>query len=101
MLKAYVFRMYPNEKQKQIINQTIGNSRFIYNYFLDEKIKEYKETGKSKSAYEQIKCIPYLTTQYPWLKECDSCALRNFLTEMVTQNSKRKTYMKVIKQTII
>ena len=56
MLKAYVFRMYPNEKQK-----------------------EYKETGKSKSVYEQIKYIPYLITQYPWLKECDSCALRNSL----------------------
>lgn len=79
MLKAYVFRLYPNDKQKQMINQTIGNSRFIYNYFLNDKIKEYKETKKSKSAYEQIKLIPSLTKEYPWLKECDSCALRNSL----------------------
>jgi len=28
-----------------MINQTIGNARFIYNYFLDNKIKEYKDTG--------------------------------------------------------
>ena len=27
MYKAYVFRMYPNDKQKQIINQNIGNSK--------------------------------------------------------------------------
>jgi len=40
MLKAYVFRLYPNDKQKQIINQIIGNSRFIYNYYLSDKIKE-------------------------------------------------------------
>ncbi|MCI8575477.1 MAG: helix-turn-helix domain-containing protein [Bacilli bacterium] len=55
MLKAYVFRLYPNDKQKQIINQIIGNSRFIYNYYLSDKIKEYKESKKSKTAYDQIK----------------------------------------------
>lgn len=79
MLKAYVFRLYPDNKQKQIINQTIGNSRFIYNYFLNDKIKEYKETKKSKTVYDQIKLIPSLTKEYPWLKESDSCALRNSL----------------------
>lgn len=77
MLKAYVLRMYPDSDQRQIINQTIGNSRFIYNYSLNDKITEYKETKKSKSAYELIKLIPSLTKEYPWLKECDSCALRN------------------------
>ena len=40
MLKAYVFRLYPNDRQRKIINQTIGNSRFIYNYFLDDKVKD-------------------------------------------------------------
>ena len=55
ILKGYVFRMYPNEKQKELINKTIGCSRFIYNYFLDDKIKEYKKKGKSKSAFDQIK----------------------------------------------
>ncbi len=33
ILKGYVFRMYPTEKQEKIINKTIGCSRFIYNYF--------------------------------------------------------------------
>ena len=52
ILKGYVFRLYPTKEQEQLINKTIGCSRFIYNYFLDDKIKEYKETGKSKSAYD-------------------------------------------------
>ena len=39
ILKGYVFRMYPNENQEELINKTIGCSRFIYNYFLDDKIK--------------------------------------------------------------
>ena len=76
ILKGYVFRLYPNKDQEEIINKTIGSSRFIYNYFLEDKIKEYKETGKSKSAYDQIKLIPSLSKEKPWLKEVDSCALR-------------------------
>ena len=47
ILKGYVFRMYPTEKQEELINKTIGCSRFIYNHFLDDKIKEYKESSKS------------------------------------------------------
>ena len=112
ILKGYVFRMYPTKEQEELINKNIGCSRFIYNYFLDDKIKEYKETGKSKSAYDQIKLIPSLSKEYPWLKEVDSCALRtsifnledaykSFLMERVIQNLKQKEYMKVIKPIIL
>ena len=79
ILKGYVFRMYPTKEQEELINKTIGCARFIYNHFLDDKIKEYKETGKSKSAYDQMKLIPSLSKEYPFLKEVDSCALRNSL----------------------
>ena len=74
--KAYIFRMYPNDYQKEIINKSFGISRFIYNHFLEENMKEYKNTKKSKSAYEQIKEIPSLNIEYPFLKEVDSCLLR-------------------------
>ena len=49
ILKGYVFRMYPTKKQEQLINKTIGSTRFIYNYFLDDKIKEYKVLEKVKA----------------------------------------------------
>jgi len=60
MLKAYVFRLYPNDRQRKIINQTIGNSRFIYNYFLDDKIKEalvYREKYPETSLQELSEII--------------------------------------------
>ena len=82
ILKGYVFRMYPNEKQEQLINKTIGCARFVYNYFLDDKIKEYKEIGKSKSAYDQAKLIPSLSKEKEWLKEVDSQSLRNSLLDL-------------------
>ena len=82
ILKGYVFRLYPTKEQEELINKTIGSSRFIYNYFLDDKIKEYKETGKSKSAYDQAKLIPSLSKEKEWLKEVDSCSLRNSLLDL-------------------
>ena len=69
--KAYKFRMYPNVNQQEIINKTIGCSRFVYNQMLARK----KENSKL-SAYDLIKEIPALAKEYPFLSEVDSCALR-------------------------
>lgn len=76
-LKGYVFRLYPNKDQKILINKTIGCSRFIYNYFLDDRINYYKATKKSKTAYDQNKMIPELQKEHAWLKEVDGLSLRN------------------------
>ena len=66
--KSYKFRMYPNKFQEELINKTIGSCRFIYNYFLDKKVT---------NAYNGIKSIPELSKEKTFLKEVDSCALRN------------------------
>ena len=36
MFKAYKFRLYPNNKQLELINKTFGSSRYVYNYYLDK-----------------------------------------------------------------
>ncbi|MBR3229241.1 MAG: helix-turn-helix domain-containing protein, partial [Bacilli bacterium] len=82
MYKAYVFRMYPDEKQKNLISKSFGVSRFIYNHFLEEKQKEYKEIGKSKPAFDECKKIPSLLKEYPFLKEVDSCLIRNSILNL-------------------
>ena len=33
MYKAYKFRLYPNEKQTELLSKTFGCTRFVYNYF--------------------------------------------------------------------
>ena len=66
--RGYKFRMYPTKKQEQLINKTIGSCRFIYNYFLDKKVS---------NAYSGIKLIPELLKEKTFLKEVDSCSLRN------------------------
>ncbi len=79
ILKGYVLRLYPTDNQKELINKTIGCTRFVYNHFLDEKINDYKTTGKSRSCYDQIKKLPGLCKEYFWLSEVDSCSLRTAL----------------------
>ena len=77
VLKGYVFRLYPNVEQKTLINKTIGSARLIYNIFLRDRIDAYNNTKKGKSAYDQNIMIPSLLVKYPFLKEVDSCSLRN------------------------
>ena len=76
-LKGYIFRLYPNVEQKTLINRTIGSARPIYNIFLRDRIDTYNNTKKGKSAYDQNIMIPSLLVKYPFLKEVDSCSLRN------------------------
>ena len=75
-MRAYKFRLYPNHDQEILINKTFGSTRYIYNYFLDQKTKLYKEHSINKTAYECCADIKLLSKEYEWLKEVDSCALR-------------------------
>ena len=77
MYKAYKFRLYPNDKQKELIHKTFGCTRFIYNYFLNQ-CKE----NKYKKAYDMCSELKELIEEYPFLKEVDSCSLRNSIFDL-------------------
>ena len=72
-------RMYPLHSQETYFNRTIGSARFTYNFYLNEKMEVYKETGQSlsysvfKKAFNQLKDHPY----YNFLKEPDKFALES------------------------
>ena len=71
MYKAYKFRMYPDDNQRNLIHKTFGCVRFIYNYFLNK----CNLNGYMKS-FDMCKEVKDLIIEYPFLKEVDSCALR-------------------------
>lgn len=72
MLKAYKYRIYPNNEQQQYLAKVFGCVRFIYNKMLADKIEHYKLTEKMlKNTPAQYK------KEFDWLKEVDSLALAN------------------------
>jgi putative transposase len=76
-LKAYKYRIYPNQEQKEYFAKTFGCVRFIYNKMLADRIKSYNENKDL-----DIKNIKHPTPaqykkEYEWLKEVDSLALAN------------------------
>lgn len=72
MYKTYKFRMYLTDSQKILVHKTFGCTRFVYNHFLNK----CKENGYQK-AYDMCKELKELVVEYPFLKEVDSCSLRN------------------------
>ena len=63
-IKAYKFRIYPSNYQKEIIEKTFGCCRFVYNKMLSIQIKSYEENKKIFSKYELMKKLPSLKKEY-------------------------------------
>ena len=78
MLKAYKYRIYPTDEQKQFIRQCVGANRWFYNYALDRIKKHYEETKEHLSAqYQVARDLPKLknSEETKWLKDVDAKSL--------------------------
>ena len=58
-------RCYPDSQLKQLIHQTAGNNRFIYNYFLNLKNTIYQEKKLPASGGEVKTVEMYKTNNIP------------------------------------
>ena len=67
MYKSYRFRLYPNDSQIIMIQKTFGCARLVYNHYLEKRKKEHL------TCFDTIKDLPNLYSEYPFLKEVDSC----------------------------
>ena len=76
--KGYKFRIYPTKDQQELIHQTHGQCRFIYNHFLELWNTSYKEDGKGLNRSYMSKALTKLKRQdkTAWLRSVDSVALQ-------------------------
>ena len=79
---SYKFRIYPNKMQIQQIQRTFGCCRFVFNYFLAEKMEQYKQTRKSPTRFQQSKSLTALKKELEWLREADATALQASLQSL-------------------
>lgn len=72
MKKGIKVRIYPNKSQKNLIEQMIGNDRFLWNYLLDNINNNINTTNK----YELITSLPKLKKDFKFLKLSESSSLQ-------------------------
>ena len=82
--KAFKFRIYPNQEQQKLIDQTFGCVRFVYNHFLNQRNELYKTEQKSTTYVNQAKELTLLKQELTWLKEVDSVSLQSALRNLDT-----------------
>lgn len=83
MLKAYKYRIYPNNEQKIQIAKTFGCCRFVYNQMLAYRKEKYENEKLSISRTDcNNYCNRELKKEYAWLKEVDKFALTNAIYNM-------------------
>jgi putative transposase len=84
MVKGYKYRIYPNKRQEQQINQMLGNARFVYNWALDRRIKEYQSEKKNISAFTLMTELTQLkkNPEYNWLKLSVAQSLQQSIVNM-------------------
>ena len=84
MQKGFKARIYPTKEQKDILLKMFGSCRFVYNYFLAERIRSYKEDEVSLSYNKTANMLTVLKGDeaHLWLNECDSMALQESLRNL-------------------
>lgn len=83
MLKAYKYRIYPNDEQKIQLAKTFGCCRFVYNQTLAYRKEVYEQEKKAVSKTDcNNYCNRELKNTYEWLKEVDKFALTNAIYNM-------------------
>lgn len=84
MEKGYKFRIYPNCLQAQQIQRTFGCCRYVYNYFLSERERLYKESKATLNFYSCSTDMTKLKNQVTWLKDVDATALQSAIRDLDT-----------------
>ena len=82
MYKAFKYRLYPTEPQKELIAKHIGSSRFVFNLALETKNAAYIGAKHNYSAFDLVKQLPELKKELPWLKEVNSQSLQQAIQNM-------------------
>ena len=78
MLKSYKYKLKPNGDQIVLLNKHFGSIRFVYNYFLNERKREYETNKNTINYYDNAKSLTKLKNQeeYSWLNEINSQSLQ-------------------------
>ena len=78
-MKGFKYKLNLTKSQRLKVDQTLGNARFVFNHFLDRRIKQYEDFKKSGLERKDFKRLTYFddaktltelkkTEGFEWLK---------------------------------
>ena len=83
MMKAYKYRIYPTETQKEQLAKAFGCARFVYNLGLETKIGAWTSAKKYVNMFELSSQLTELKkTEAPWLSDCPAQGLQMTLRNL-------------------
>lgn len=83
-MRAIKTRIYPNNKQKELLNSNFGCVRYIYNRCLNIKINRHKEFKENINIYELSKMVTFwkTTDELGFLKDANAQSLQQCLRHL-------------------
>ena len=79
--RAYKERFYPTPEQAELLAQSFGCARFVWNNTLHYRTDAYQTHGQSISHSEAEKRLVALKADYPWLNDVSSVILQQTLRD--------------------
>ncbi|WP_372997288.1 RNA-guided endonuclease InsQ/TnpB family protein [Marinobacter sp.] len=80
--RKVTFKLYPNARQRQMLNEWLRLHAELYNAALQERIDAYRKAGKSISYYDQQNTLPAIKQDRPELVPLGSHALQETLRRL-------------------
>lgn len=80
--KAFKYRLYPTRAQKELLAQTFGCCRYIYNKGLEWRSAAYDADGTSLNYNDTAYALTVIKKSLPWLKAVDSVSLQQALRHL-------------------
>jgi len=82
VIRAYKFRLYPNQAQSQRLERHMGCARFVFNWGLEQKSKAYSERQEKLSCLALMNRLPELKAELPWLSGVNAQSLQMALRNL-------------------
>lgn len=84
MLKSYKYRIYPTNKQTELLSKHFGCARLVYNLALEAKQMAYSGQKAKVSRFDLQVQLKDLKKEFIWLKEVNSQSLQFSLKNLDT-----------------
>ena len=83
MIRAFKYRLVPNQEQKVLLEKHFGCTRFIWNWALGKKMETYQKDKTNVSRYDLQAELPKMKKgEQPWLAEVGSLSIQSKLEDL-------------------